>query len=171
MRFSEERSRGRNCAADKEIPQRTERSRIAESDPERPAEAYRVLFYIMEILCQLISMRTLPLPMGATGSIEKPDTNVMQASCYSRLASAFRSCDNAFIPKAWRHMEGSQLLATLVANIETCWGEMKVTEWDELLTELQGEGRISTADRQFLLLKFLLRKRLGEIERLTKGIL
>ena len=68
-------------------------------------------------------------------------------------------------------MEGSQLLATLVANIETCWGEMKVTEWDELLTELQGEGRISTADRQFLLLKFLLRKRLGEIERLTKGIL
>lgn len=55
-------------------------------------------------------------------------------------------------------MEKSKLLAALEANIENDWKEIDIGVFDQLLVELERGGRITTAERQSLLLKLGLKK-------------
>ena len=55
-------------------------------------------------------------------------------------------------------MAHPKLLAILETNIDQYWSEMKAGEFDQLLAELETGKRITTEERQSLLLRLGLKK-------------
>ena len=55
-------------------------------------------------------------------------------------------------------MEYPKLFEILEANIDTYWREFNLSEFDQMLAELEKGGRLTTAERESLLLYLGLKK-------------
>ena len=55
-------------------------------------------------------------------------------------------------------MEHPKLFEILEANIDTYWRDFNLSEFDQMLAELEKGGRLTTAERQALLLYLGLKK-------------